>query len=61
MNSNVVRVDAKAPNSKKFVAHVRMFEEVYHMLPRPQLSLLVLKRPIFQLNLFKPPFSIPLQ
>jgi len=41
-NSNVAQVDAKAPNSKKFASHVRMLEEVYHMLPCPQLSLLVL-------------------
>jgi hypothetical protein len=60
-SSNVVQVDATAHNSKKFVGHVRMFEEVYHMLPCPQLSLLVLKRSVFQLNLFKPPFPIPLQ
>lgn len=60
-NSDVVRVDATAPNSKKFVGHVRMFEKVYHMLPRPQLSLLELKRPFFKLNLFTPPFLIPLQ
>jgi hypothetical protein len=60
-NSNAVQVDAKAPDSRKFVGHVRMFEEVYHMLPRPQLSLRVLKKPFFQMNLFEPPFPILLQ
>jgi hypothetical protein len=58
-NTNVVQVDAKAPNSTKFVGYVRMFEEVYHMLPCPQLSLLALNRLFFQLNLFKAPFPIP--
>lgn len=38
-NSNVVQVGAKEIYSKKFVGHVRMFEEVCHKLPCPQLSL----------------------
>lgn len=53
-NTNVVQVGSKAPNSKKFVAHVRMTGEVYHMLPCPQLSLLVVKSShfLFSFNKF---------
>jgi len=58
-NSAVVQVGAKAIYGKKFVGHVRMFEEVYHTLSCPQLSLLALKRPFFHLILSKPPFPVP--